>query len=91
MNIKLDREFKTYARIGYKLIKENEECAVTFSSCGKSIINQLKIVSSLEEAIPGLHIVTSIKFTECKTCLNRLKKNGEEIQEFRSVNDLKVS
>ena len=91
MNIKLDREYKSYARIGYKLIKENEECAVTFSSCGKSIINQLKIVSSLEEAIPGLHVVTNIRYTECKTCLNRLKRNGQETNDFRVANDSKVA
>jgi hypothetical protein len=63
---------------------------VTLSSCGRATINQLKIVSSLEEAIPGLHIVTNIKYTECKTCLNRLKKNQRELEEFRTVNEIKV-
>ena len=84
MNIKLDRDFKVYARIGYRLLSENKGCVVTYSSCGRSIINQLKIVSSLEEAIPGLHIVTNIRYTECKTCMNRQRKIGNELGDFRS-------
>jgi hypothetical protein len=90
INIKLDQDFKNYAIHAKKLLVE-EDCAVTFSSCGKSIVNQLKIVSALEESLPGLHIVSNIKLTECKTCINRLKKYSKEIEDFRKINDEKVS
>jgi hypothetical protein len=89
VNIKLDQDFKNYAIHAKKLLTE-EECAVTFSSCGKSIHNQLKIVSALEESVPGLHIVSTIKLTECKTCLNRLKKYQKEVEDFKKINDKKV-
>lgn len=90
MNIKLDRDFRVYARIAYDLIKMDESCCITFSSCGKSIYNQLRIVSSLEEALPGLHLVTSFKLTECKTCLNKTKKLSLDMTEFRATNDQKL-
>ena len=63
---------------------------MTISSCGKSILNQLKIVSVLEETMPGLHIVSNIRFTECKTCVNRQKKYGIDYEEFKADNDARV-
>ena len=71
MSIKVKDDYKSYARKAFKLLIQNKGCVVTLSSCGMSIINQLKIVSSLEEAIPGLHIVTNIRYEECKTCMDR--------------------
>jgi hypothetical protein len=30
MNIKQDRDYKVYARIGYRLVSENKGCVVSF-------------------------------------------------------------
>ena len=41
--------------------------------------------------MPGLHVVSNIRFTECKTCVNRQKKYGKDYDEFKADNEARVA
>lgn len=51
----------------------------------------MKIVAALQEHIPGLHIVSNIKLTECKTCINRQKKYDKDVKDLKAANDERVA
>lgn len=68
LNIRKEKDFRTYAEIARRIIQDQKQPCITLTSCGIAILNLLKVSSVLGEHIPGLHKVSRFILSKCKTC-----------------------
>lgn len=68
LNIRKEKDFRTYAEIARRIIQDQKQPCITLTSCGIAILNLLKVSSVLSEHIPGLHKVSCFILSKCKTC-----------------------
>lgn len=79
LNIRKEKDFRTYSEIARKIIIDQKQPCITLTSCGIAILNLLKVSSVLGEHIPGLHKVSRFILSKCKTCEYRSSKGLNDV------------
>ena len=68
ININLEKDYRYFAQLAYKLLHEHGCPGISLNACGFAVLSQLKVSGLLSEYLPGLHKSTTIMLKSCASC-----------------------